>query len=625
MGNRNKKRFLIFIVVPILAAIPFFTEDFILRLITSIVLVVYVGFIIFLRDSMRPDDRYEDSNIPASDSKDFNDDDSSEPKYDTDQGEDFKIISQQKNLEVINDENYSPSVGTQRRSIFKPYDLKENYEKIANEDVPDDITQDEQFSFVLEKLLNVIKEAYLAHTAIFFWYNSTKKRLTLEQSVSNSGDITEQKFEIENDILSKIVQKEEPEILTDITSNAERDVIRYYSSPQGIKAFIGVPLFYANKLAGVLALDSKSPDAFGIETIYSLGRFVRVISIMISLFEEKFVESQSEQRLKALLGVLSTDKRFESQEELWQAIENSVRNLINWDAFTFVFFDPKEQKFKTSKIINNTSLKYAGEFLEVELNNTLVGKAVLSGVPVKIDDTSAHEYIRFAKSEDVSFDGSFMAVPLIYDEENYGVFCFESLKKSFYTNSDVQFVKNAVKIFSFLVYSYSTTSMLKSLLSLDIETKTFSRNTFIERVNSDLLKAEEAKVSSALALIQIDEFLEQDSLFEGDPFPKILSSITSAIKEEQTPLSFTGRLNEKTFGVYFFNASTKDIFLWAEKLRIKIARKPISVVLKQTTFTVSIGVASSTGNADANELIRNAELALNKAIEKGGNTVKSLN
>jgi PleD family two-component response regulator len=60
-------------------------------------------------------------------------------------------------------------------------------------------------------------------------------------------------------------------------------------------------------------------------------------------------------------------------------------------------------------------------------------------------------------------------------------------------------------------------------------------------------------------------------------------------------------------------------------MRTKIARKPIAVVSKQTTFTVSIGVAGTGNTSDAEEVISNAELALNKALEKGGNTVKSIN
>ena len=94
-------------------------------------------------------------------------------------------------------------------------------------------------------------------------------------------------------------------------------------------------------------------------------------------------------------------------------MENAVRNLIPFDAFTFVYFDPAIQEFRTSKIVNNTSLKYAGENLKVELSGTLVGKAVVSGMPVKIDDTSSQKFIRFAQSEDVNFEGSFLAIPLV--------------------------------------------------------------------------------------------------------------------------------------------------------------------------------------------------------------------
>ena len=66
------------------------------------------------------------------------------------------------------------------------------------------------------------------------------------------------------------------------------------------------------------------------------------------------------------------------------------------------------------------------------------------------------------------------------------------------------------------------------------------------------------------------------------------------------------------------------VFIWAEKIRVKIARKPIAIVSKQTTYTISIGVAATTGKLDAEEVLYNAELALQKALEKGGNTVRNI-
>ncbi len=623
-ADKIKKRIFIFIFIPILIVIPFLTDDFMLRVIASLVLVIYAAFIIFLRDSLprnsfdeddesRPDP-FENETEPVMPAERFN----------TDSGEDFKIISPTKNIEVITEENFRPSINQGRKDFFKPPDFKKNFERIVLEELPEDVSQDEQFGFVLEKILSVVKDSFMAHTAAFFWYNKNRRRLTLERFISSSQQITQQKFDLEDDILGKIIQKEEPELLTDISPNAEIDVIRYYSAPQGIKSFVGVPLFYGKMLMGVLALDSKVNDAFGIEQIYSLGRIVRVISVIISLFEEKFSETQSEQRLKTLLNVLNYDKKFDSETDLHHLIETSVHSLIDWDAFTFVTYYPTEQKFKTTKIINKTSLKYVGENLEVDLTGTLVGRSVLSATPVKIDDTSVTELPRFAKNEDVSFDGSFLAIPLVYDDQNYGVLCFESLKKNVYSNSEVSYIRSATKIFAFLLHSYSTINILKSLLSVDVETKALNYDSFIERFTVDLVRSKELNLQGAVVLVKIDEFLEQESLFEGNPFPKVLRTVAQIIKDEMTPLNLFGRLSEKTFAIYFFHSSPKDVFLWAEKLRIKIARKPISVVSKQTTFTVSIGVVTTTNKTDVQEIMTNAELALKKALEKGGNTVKSI-
>ncbi len=625
IGSRNKKRILIFLVIPILVVIPFFTDDFVVRVLTSITLVIYTAFIIFLRDSSRMDETFIDS-LASQD--DISDEGTKSVSTMTGNIEEdgFTIVSPNKKIEVVRSNEISsvaPDSSTSK-SYFKPPDLKSAFEKIATEKLPKNISHDQHFGFALEKILLVIRDAYFAHSTLFFWYNKKTQKLTLEKFSSVSTDVKKQKYDIEDDILSKIVQNQEPELLTDLIRTAEYDVIRYYNSPQGIKSFVGVPLYYGENLAGVLALDSKENDAFGIETIYSLGRFVRVISLLISLFDEKFSDSQSEQRLKALLEIVAADKKFEDETELYSTIENSVKKLISWDVFTFVYYEPSEQKFKTSKIFNNTSLKYVGENLDIEISNTLVGKSIISGVPVKVDNTSEDTTPRFTKNEDITFGGSFLAMPLAYDGQIYGVFCFEGLKPNIYNNADVSFIKKATKIFSYIVYSFSTQKILRSLLSLDIDTKFLNSNSFLKDVHSDLVKSNSAGLPGALALIKIDDFMEEESFFEGDPFPKVLKSIVGMIKEATSAQNILGRLSHDVIGVYFFNTVPKDVFLWAEKLRIKIARTPISVVSKQTTFTVSIGIAATHEKMEVQGLIENAELALNKATEKGGNSVKNI-
>ena len=619
MDRRQKKRILIFLIVPVLAAILFLTDDLLIRVITIALIVIYVAFIIFLRDSVRFDGRYS-----INDREELDDDILTPSPAEHD--ESFKIISKNAKVEIITAENYSPELLRAPKTTLIPPDLRERFEEIANESLPSELGHGGQFAFALEKMLTVIKDAYSAHTAIFFWYNKKKEKLTIEKFVSSSSsEIAKRKFDIEDDILSKIVQKSEPELLSDISPAAESDVIRYYDRPQGIRSFVGVPLFYEGSLIAILSVDSKVEDQFGIETIYSLGRFVRVITMIIQIFEEKHSDSISQQRLKGLLNLIGPETEFENEDGVLNSMQSALSDLIEWDTFVFVYYKPVEQKFEAIKVINKTSLKYIGQGLQIDLAGTLVGKAILSSIPVKIDDTAADSYKRYSKTEDLTFDGSFLAVPLIYGNQNFGVLCFESLKKNFYTNADVMFLKNSVNIISYIIYSLSSKTLLKSLIALDLETRSLNSESFKERLSTDLYKAQSVNVPGALALIKIDDFLEQESLFDGDPLPKVLKVVAETITKEMTPLNIFGRMDEKLFAVYFFNADSKNVFIWAEKLRVKIARKPIAIATKQNTYTVSIGIASTLGKLDCGEVFHNAELALQKAVEKGGNAVRNIN
>lgn len=618
MDRRQRKRFLIFLVVPILAAIIIFVDDLTIRLISIILLIIYVAFIIFLRDSVRFSGGYS---LPDSEDKELEDVHTGSTESFEDS---FKIVSKNKDVEIITEENYTPGFGPSREAL-KPHDLKEKFEEIVKEELPPSVGHDEQFAFVLEKILVVIQESFNASSALFFWYNKKKEKLSLEKFVSHSKNLTKRKFELEDDILSKIIRSSEPELLSDISSAAEADVIRYYDSPQGIKSFVGVPVFYNDELIAILAIDAKANDIFGIETIYSLGRFVRIITMLIGLFEEKHTESVSQLRLQGLLKMIGPEIDFESEQEIFEKLPGELKLLLPWDAYTFVNYEPVGKKFEVGKVINNTSLKYIGEGLKIDLNGTLVGKAISTGIPVKIDDTSLSEYFRFSKSEDVSFDGSFIAVPLVYEKQNYGVISFESLKKNAYSNSDVQFLKKSLNFLSYIVYSHSTNKLLKNLTSIDLETRMFNNTAFRNLLYSDLMKASQLNVPCTIALIKIDDVQEQESLFDGDPTSRIVSVVSEIINQESSPFTILGRIDRKLFAIHFFNQTSKNVFVWAEKLRVKIARTPVAVVSRQTTFTVSVGIAATTNKTDVDEVLYNADLALKKALEKGGNTVRNIN
>lgn len=615
MNSRQRKRFFIFLLFPVLIAIPILAEDLIVKIIGAVLTLIYVGLLIFIRDSLTLDKKFSIGDELISDK-------SSDSHEDVDSS--YEVLKRENTTEIITQHNLD-QYKTSPKIQINPEDLALKYKEIANEVLPAGGNHTAQFGFALEKILTLIHESFEAYTSIFFWYNKKRDQLSIEKHISNSKEVIKTKLDAANDILSQIIEKNEPIYLSNIPVAVEADLIRYYNSPQGIRGFAGVPLYYENSLIGILAIDSKVEEKFGIETIFSLGRYVRLITILISHFEEKYDESTAQERLRGIVQLMNISAVAETEQELFNQLDKPIDSLVNWDAMVVIFFNSQTQKFYTAKVFNKRSIKYIGENLEVDLQGTLSGKSILNGAPVNIEDMSSIEMHRYSKIEDTTYEGSFLAVPIVFKEQVYGLICLEALKKKAYSNDEVNFLKNAVKIISFIIDSFTTQKMLKKFIAIDIQTNVMNTHTFSERMQIDLLRAKELKLPSALALIKIDEFLEHESLFDSDPFPKTVTTLVDILKRETNIFSSIGKTSEKTFAVFFLNTNAKDVFIWAEKLRQYISKQTIALTSRQITFTVSIGVASSSGKSDYQEILNNARLALQKALESGGNKVRNIN
>jgi diguanylate cyclase (GGDEF)-like protein len=532
----------------------------------------------------------------------------------------FTIISKNKNIEAIKSPNQKSFQPTFTEKL-KPPDFKDRFDEIANEPLSPELDSGGKFSFALEKILAVINETFNAYSVVFFWFDKKSQKLSLHKYLSKSNDILVRKFQLEDDILSKIVQTNEPQLLSEILPNAEYDNIRYYEKPQGIKSFVGVPLYYEGELVAILAVDSIVGDSFGVESIYSLGRFIRVITLIIQIFDERHKEQISQKRLNTLLNFLSVEIESDSYESILNSISNTFRDILEWDVFSIVFYDSIDKVYKIIKLTNNTNLKYVGEGFNVELTGTFVGKSITTNTSNKIDEIGIEKIYRYNKAEDLTGFGSFMVVPINFMGKPFGAFCFESLKNNHFANSDMRFIESISKFTAYVLHNVYSQKMMERLISLDIETLTLNNESFKQRLEEELIKLNSVEAKGVLALIKIDDFLEQSNLFDGDPFQKVLKVILGIIKNELYPHVIFGRLSERIFAAHFFNYEMKNVFVWAEKLRVKVARHPISVDMKQNTYTISVGLCSTTGKTDINEVIENADLALSKAVEKGGNTV----
>lgn len=616
MKGVTVKRVIIFLLLIALGIVIFKVDSVIFKLIAALLFIATLYFVIFMRSTTGEPPNYDPEDIDMAPSRPPVPRETNEgTSYGTEE-EGFVIIKKgTQNLVPVTD------------SIFQPGpDVKERFEEIANETLPSELSGNEQFNFVLDKVLTIIQRMMHAYSVVMFWYHKKNEKISIERFASSSTDLTpKHKFEVEDDFISQIMTTGVPQLLNSISPSAEADVIRYYKQSQGIRSVIGVPIYYNEKLIGALVLDAKVSDTFGMETIYELGRFVRLITIMISLFEERFLETLSKTRLKGILQFMTPVNSVKSERDVFRIVKESIATMFEWDAFAFVYYEPEEEKFIVAETLNKTSLQFVGPTLEVDMKRTLVGKSLASGTPALVEDTSNDSYKRFNTNEEVSFEGSFLCVPLVYQSQVYGALCFESLRKNAYAEEDVRYVKSIASVLGFIVYSYSVQVALKNLGAYDFETKLYNKKMFRSLLAHELEKNNLVQLPSTLALLKVDDFIEQESLFEESPMIKVVQGITELLKTELASTCLFGRISERIFAIYFFNTTANDVYLLAEKVRVKIARISFPSNSARTSYTVSIGVASCTGRSSVDEAFTNAQLALDKAVNDGGNKTTNIN
>lgn len=606
----NLKRIITFVILLIFLAGAYLIKIPVLKILFLGISILIISFIIFSKNG---DKSYQ--------LKDETEDDSVEEEDNTTEKNTENSIPENR---ILTDYDIQEKTKISKITQFSPRDLNEQYKKIVLEPIPNSASIEGQFNFILEKILDVIKHVFLAHSAIFFWYRKDRNQIIFHNISSDEKNLQRIKYVLGSDIISKVIISGNPNYTCNINSNVEADLIKYYNTTIGIRSIAAVPVYLNEKLIGVLAIDSKSEDAFGPETIYTLGKFVRMITLVLSMYDEKFNIELVNQKLDAILELIGGSNRELSEKRLIQNFIVVLDKFIDWDVLGIVLYDTNAKNYSLKKIVNRTSIDYLGEGLPVDISSdTLIGTSVRNGNSIRLDDSGINKYSIFRKNEPSAIKGSLMIIPISSNGKIHGAFVFESLKKKIYTDDDVRLIEKVASYFASQLDYLLNKMLLDKYLNIDIETMLLNRQTFERRVQEELTKFKSTDMHIGLALISVDRVDKLLKKFSQKVIPKIAKHISFQLLKETEDLMFVGRLENLKFGVLFLNRDSASDNVWCQKILQKISGGSIYYEEQEIGITVSIGYAGGVKIIKAETLFNLAETALNKAILDGGNKIRT--
>lgn len=486
-----------------------------------------------------------------------------------------------------------------------------------------------EFSYLIKKVLTVIKEVTFGHTVAFFWVNRDKHQLVLDSYVTDSAMFTNhRRREIGTDLMSQVALTGHPRILNNVNTSGQLDLIGYYQTTEAIKAFTAVPVFYPKNTVkpedpvAVLVVDCLGEDAFGPETMTLLGDYAKLISALIKSYTGKYDLLIDSELLRSITRMRSQIKLEFGLHSIVRSLAEETSRLVAWDYVAVVLFDEARKSWLVQFVMNRMNDAYVSMSQEIDPNASLVGSVIQSGVPKIVDNVSGMKNARFYQPERVDSNGAIMVIPINSLNRCYGALVVESKDAKTYSESDVKVLQKLVETASWGLEVFSLTDVVNNYVQLDETTGVANRKYFMERVHEEVQRSNDFETDVTLVMISIDSLNEHLSRYGKEGFDFVLQNVGRMIKTSIRPYDLVGRFDFNRFAVLLINTSANDAYLWSEKLRKNIASNIINLEERSFSITVSVGVCGAVEDISDLELFENAGRVLGKAIEAGGNIVR---
>jgi diguanylate cyclase (GGDEF)-like protein len=485
-----------------------------------------------------------------------------------------------------------------------------------------------EFHTLIDRVLLVLKSVLFCNTAAYFWLNRERQQLVLEGVATDSPAFTGQKrLSLADDILSQVATLGKPRILTSVDPQGETDLLRYYESAAGVRSAIAVPVFYRNEAqevepVGVLVADSTAEDAFGQETIDTLGKFTKLTSALIKSYTDKYDLLSDAELLSSIRRLQDAVKSESGEQRILTALVDEVGRLAAWDYLTITMYAEDAGNWVIQRVVNHTGSTYVLPSQVVDAGKSIVGEAITSNRVEVVPDLSSDDRPRFHAGESIAREGSYVAIPISSYQRCYGAIGLEVRKDRSLTGSEIEVLYRLVEIAGSALEVGYMNDLVKEFASVEHLTGLTTRKFFMRRVDEEVMRADDNGGELAYATLGIDGLDEQIRRYGREIQDVIFRSMNELIRKNLRPYDVLGRQDGNVLGVLLTNMTASDAYLWAEKLRKAIAGHAIVYGQRSISVTVSFGICGLSERMSARELVAGATQVYGKSLESGGNAVR---
>jgi two-component system, cell cycle response regulator len=222
-------------------------------------------------------------------------------------------------------------------------------------------------------------------------------------------------------------------------------------------------------------------------------------------------------------------------------------------------------------------------------------------------------------------------LPLVRHQKRIGCLALGSADAERFTASmATDFIERQASVVAICLENVINNERLKHIGLTDPLTGVNNRRYIEQRMLEEVGRAQRERSALSCLFIDIDHFKRVNDQFGHQSGDEVLCEVATRIKKELRLSDSLGRFGGEEFVVLLTQATLQDAERIAERIRLSVAQRPVSIAGSKDSLqiTISIGAAAQTppdrnSPADAirTQLLAQADQALYRAKESGRNCV----
>lgn len=294
-----------------------------------------------------------------------------------------------------------------------------------------DVTSATSNTLDLDELLSnvaaIVKKVIPYELFAILLYSERRQDLRIRYAVGHREEVIRSlSIRLGEGITGAAAAQREPILVSDVRADQ-----RYLNALDAVRSELAVPMLTRNLLVGIIDVQATRENAY---TEYDRALLRLIASRVGSSIDNARLYRRVERQNRTLRTLSRISHEFASileLDELLGKIAETVRGLINYDAFSILLVD-EQQKVLRHRVSVRHDRRVKID--NVPLGKGLTGAAAESREPVIVDDTSADpRYI--ASHPDMRSE---VAIPLIVHDRVVGVMDLESDRVAYFSEEHVR-------------------------------------------------------------------------------------------------------------------------------------------------------------------------------------------